>query len=143
MPKNSSPSLKHIFLILMVVPLLWAQGAFAQTKSSSQLKKDKQKIENEIANTQSLLKKTEKNQKASLQQIAVLRQQISNREKLITALNNEIMQMEEQQELNQQMIAQLQKKLEYMKSDYARRPKKWWCVRLSPPGLHHRIKIKQ
>lgn len=103
----------------MVVPLLWGQGAFAQTKSSSQLKKDKQKIENEIANTQSLLKKTEKNQKASLQQIAVLRQQISNREKLITALNNEIMQMEEQQELNQQMIAQLQKKLEYMKSDYA------------------------
>lgn len=119
MPKNPSPSLKHIFLILMVVPLLWGQGAFAQTKSSSQLKKDKQKIENEIANTQSLLKKTEKNQKASLQQIAVLRQQISNREKLITALNNEIMQMEEQQELNQQMIAQLQKKLEYMKSDYA------------------------
>ncbi|MBQ6072201.1 MAG: peptidoglycan DD-metalloendopeptidase family protein [Bacteroidales bacterium] len=119
MPKNSSPSLKHIFLILMMVPLLWVQGAFAQTKSSSQLKKDKQKIENEIANTQSLLKKTEKNQKASLQQIAVLRQQISNREKLITALNNEIMQMEEQQELNQQMIAQLQKKLEYMKSDYA------------------------
>ena len=103
----------------MMVPLLWVQGAFAQTKSSSQLKKDKQKIENEIANTQSLLKKTEKNQKASLQQIAVLRQQISNREKLITALNNEIMQMEEQQELNQQMIAQLQKKLEYMKSDYA------------------------
>lgn len=92
--------------------------AFAQ-KSSAQLKKDKQKIEKEIANTQNLLKKTEKNQKASLQQIAVLRQQINNREKLITALNNEIIQMEEQQELNQQMIGNLQKKLEYMKTDYA------------------------
>lgn len=88
-------------------------------KSSAQLKKDKQKIENEIANTQKLLKKTEKNQKASLQQIAVLRQQINNREKLITALNNEIIQMEEQQQLNQEMIENLQKKLEYMKSDYA------------------------
>ncbi len=106
-------------LVLITVLALLLSSAQAQTKSSSQLKKDKQKIENEIANTQSLLKKTEKNQKASLQQIAVLRQQISNREKLITALNNEIMQMEEQQELNQQMIAQLQKKLEYMKSDYA------------------------
>lgn len=91
----------------------------AQTKSSSQLKKDKQNIEREIANTQSLLKKTEKNQKASLQQIAVLRQQISNREKLITALNDEILQMEQQQALNQELIQNLQKKLEYMKADYA------------------------
>ncbi len=94
-------------------------AANAQSKSSSQLKKDKQKLEQEIANTQKLLKKTENNQKASLQQIAVLRQQINNREKLITALNDEILQMEEQQALNQELIQNLQKKLEYMKSDYA------------------------
>ena len=93
--------------------------ADAQTKSSGQLKKDKQNLEREIANTQSLLKKTEKNQKASLQQIAVLRQQINNREKLITALNDEILQMEEQQVLNQELIQNLQKKLDYMKADYA------------------------
>lgn len=98
---------------------LFLGTASGQSKSSSQLKKDKQKIEQEIANTQSLLKKTEKNQKASLQQIAVLRQQISNREKLITALNDEILQMEEQQALNQELIQNLQKKLEYMKADYA------------------------
>lgn len=119
MPKAFLHIMSRFSLVLITVLALLLSSAQAQTKSSSQLKKDKQKIENEIANTQSLLKKTEKNQKASLQQIAVLRQQISNREKLITALNNEIMQMEEQQELNQQMIAQLQKKLEYMKSDYA------------------------
>ena len=119
MPKAFLHIMSRFFLVLITVVALLLPSAQAQTKSSSQLKKDKQKIENEIANTQNLLKKTEKNQKASLQQIAVLRQQISNREKLITALNNEIMQMEEQQELNQQMIAQLQKKLEYMKSDYA------------------------
>lgn len=119
MPKAFLHIMSRFFLVLITVVALLLSSAQAQTKSSSQLKKDKQKIENEIANTQNLLKKTEKNQKASLQQIAVLRQQISNREKLITALNNEIMQMEEQQELNQQMIAQLQKKLEYMKSDYA------------------------
>lgn len=96
---------------------LFSDG-YAQ-KSSSQLKKDKQKIEKEISNTQNLLKKNEKNQKASLQQIAVLRQQISNREKLVTTLNQEIIRMEEEQELNQQEILKLQKKLEYMKSDYA------------------------
>ena len=107
------------FILLTAVFVLLCGTVSAQSKSSSQLKKDKQKIEQEIANTQSLLKKTEKNQKASLQQIAVLRQQISNREKLITALNDEILQMEEQQALNQELIQNLQKKLEYMKADYA------------------------
>lgn len=104
-----------IFIFLLVSCACFV----VQGQSSSQLKKDKQKIEKEIANTQSLLKKNEKNQKASLQQIAVLRQQISNREKLITNLNGEIMVMEETQENNQQEILNLQKKLEYMKADYA------------------------
>lgn len=111
--------MKRIICFLFTFCIIAGHIAYAQTRSSSQLKQDKQKIEKEIANTQALLKKTEKNQKASLQQIAVLRQQISSREKLITALNEEILQMEQQQELNQQMILSLQKKLEYMKSDYA------------------------
>ena len=118
MLKNASIKFSHILLILTILMLTTGNSVTAQ-KSSSQLKKDKQQIEREIANTQSLLNKTQKNQKASLQQIAVLRQQINNREKLITVLNNEILQMEGQQELNQQMITSLQKKLEYMKSDYA------------------------
>jgi len=108
---------KNILALLIAVACLFST-AYAQ-KSSSQLKKDKQKIEKEISNTQNLLKKNQKNQKASLQQIAVLRQQISNREKLITTLNQEIIRMEEEQELNQQEILNLQKKLDYMKSDYA------------------------
>lgn len=113
------PFLASRLLIVILFMGLLIGSASAQSKSSSQLKKDKQKLEQEIANTQNLLKKTEKNQKASLQQIAVLRQQINNREKLITALNDEIMQMEEQQALNQELIRNLQKKLDYMKADYA------------------------
>jgi septal ring factor EnvC (AmiA/AmiB activator) len=109
---------QNVLVTLLIAAACLFSTANAQ-KSSSQLKKDKQKIEKEISNTQSLLKKNEKNQKASLQQIAVLRQQISNREKLITTLNQEIIRMEEEQELNQQEILKLQKKLEYMKSDYA------------------------
>ncbi|MBP5205584.1 MAG: peptidoglycan DD-metalloendopeptidase family protein [Bacteroidales bacterium] len=109
---------QKVLVSLLIATACLLSTAYAQ-KSSSQLKKDKQKIEKEISNTQNLLKKNEKNQKASLQQIAVLRQQISNREKLITTLNQEIIRMEEEQELNQQEILKLQKKLEYMKSDYA------------------------
>ena len=99
---------------------MFSVQGFAQSgKSSTQLKKDKQKIENEIANTQKLLKKNESNQKAAVQQAALLRQQIQNREKIITNLNSQIIQMEDEQEQNQQEIKQLEKKLSYMKADYA------------------------
>ena len=106
-------------LCLLVILFLSVQGFAQSGKSSTQLKKDKQKIENEIANTQKLLKKTESNQKAAVQQAALLRQQIQNREKIITNLNSQIIQMEDEQEQNQQEISQLEKKLSYMKADYA------------------------
>jgi septal ring factor EnvC (AmiA/AmiB activator) len=107
-------------LLCLVLALLLPFGSMAQSgKSSAQLKKDKQKIENEIANTQKLLKKNESNQKAAVQQAALLRQQIQNREKMITNLNSQIIQMEDEQEQNQQEIKQLEKRLAYMKADYA------------------------
>ena len=112
------------FVALCALFLAWAllipAFGFAQSgKSSTQLKKDKQKIENEIANTQKLLKKTESNQKAAVQQAALLRKQIQNREKLITNRNSQIIQMEDEQEQNQQEINSLEKRLAYMKADYA------------------------
>ena len=106
-------------LCLFGILFSFVQGFAQNGKSSTQLKKDKQKIENEIANTQKLLKKTESNQKAAVQQAALLRQQIQNREKVITNLNSQIIQMEDEQEQNQQEISQLEKRLAYMKADYA------------------------
>ena len=111
---------KTVWLLCLVWTMLLPMHTFAQNgKSSAQLKKDKQKIENDIANTQKLLKKNESNQKAAVQQAALLRQQIQNREKMITNLNSQIIQMEDEQEQNQQEIKQLEKRLAYMKADYA------------------------
>lgn len=111
---------KTVLLLCLLWALSFPMHTFAQNgKSSAQLKKDKQKIENEIANTQKLLKKNESNQKAAVQQAALLRQQIQNREKMITNLNSQIIQMEDEQEQNQQEIKQLEKRLAYMKADYA------------------------
>lgn len=111
---------KSLWMLWLAVMLLSGVTVSAQSgKSSAQLKKDKQKIENEIASTQKLLKKTESNQKAAVQQAALLRQQIQNREKMITNLNSQIIQMEDEQEQNQQEIKQLEKRLAYMKADYA------------------------
>lgn len=111
---------KRIWTLILLCLLCLPVASFAQKgKSSEQLKKDKQKIENEISNTQKLLKKNESNQKAAVQQAALLRQQIQNREKIIINLNSQIIQMEDEQEQNLQEIKQLEKRLEYMKADYA------------------------
>ena len=93
---------------------------FAQQKKSDELKDTKKKIENEIANTNKLLKQTQQNKETSLEQLAMLRKQISNREELITALNKEMLSLEEQLEANIRTSQSLDKKLEYMKADYAR-----------------------
>lgn len=108
---------RYIILALLCLGIL-ATG-FAQSKSEK-LKSNKKKIEAEIATTQKLLNQTSKNKQASLQQLSVLRRQISNREELITSLNNEIFNLEEELDLNVKLYKELDKKLEYMKTDYSR-----------------------
>jgi len=89
-------------------------------QSSDQLKANKKKLESEIADTRKLLLETQKKENTSLQQISLLRKQISNREKLITDLNTQIFNLEIELDLNVKLSKSLDKKLEYMKSDYER-----------------------
>lgn len=118
--KSYKTRISFVSIVLLAVAMLCVPlDAFSQSKSAK-LKNDKKKIETEIANTQKLLKQTEKNKNASLQQISVLRQQISNREALITTLNTEIFELEEDLAQNIKLSQDLNKKLEYMKSDYSR-----------------------
>ena len=104
--------------ILFIVLVCFATLVMGQSKSDK-LKNDKKQIEKEITNTQKLLDETKKNKNASLQEISVLRKQISNREALITAMNNEILALEEELVLNEKLLLNLDKKLSYMKADYA------------------------
>ncbi|MCQ2285275.1 MAG: peptidoglycan DD-metalloendopeptidase family protein [Bacteroidales bacterium] len=106
---------KYIFFILFVFGALTVMSQ----SQSDKLKNDKKKIEAEIKNTQKLLAETQKNKNASLQELSVLKKQISNREALITAMNNEIIALEEELVLNEQLLKNLDKKLQYMKADYA------------------------
>jgi septal ring factor EnvC (AmiA/AmiB activator) len=88
-------------------------------QSSDQLKANKKKLESEIADTKRLLQETQKKENSSLQQISLLRKQIGNREKLITELNTQIFNLEIELDLNIKLSQNLDKKLEYMKTDYA------------------------
>lgn len=90
------------------------------SKSSSKLKQDKQQLEKEIKKTQQLLNETRKSKKASLAELSVIKNQISNRESMLATLNNEMHALEAELALNEKLSKDLSKKLMYMKDDYAR-----------------------
>jgi len=106
---------KYLFLFLCSTLLF-----FGIAQTSDQLKANKKNLEAEIADTKKLLQETQKKENTSLQQISLLRKQISNREKLITELNTQIFNLEIELDLNLKLSQSLDKKLEYMKSDYER-----------------------
>jgi septal ring factor EnvC (AmiA/AmiB activator) len=106
---------KYFFLITFSFLALCGNA-----QSSDQLKANKKKLESEIADTKRLLQETQKKENTSLQQITLLRKQINNREKLITELNTQIFNLELDLEMNIKLSKSLDKKLEYMKSDYER-----------------------
>jgi len=110
--------MRFLKCFLLVICSILALTCNAQ--SSDQLKANKKKLESEIADTKRLLQETQKKENTSLQQIALLRKQITNRERLITELNTQIFNFEIELELNIKLSKSLDKKLEYMKADYER-----------------------
>ena len=95
-------------------------GLVAQSKKSDQLKKDKQKIQTEINKKQKLLDETRKNGKASQQQLSIIRDQIATREMYMTELQNEIDLLADERRQNEAESSRLNRKLTYLREDYAR-----------------------
>ncbi len=112
--------IKHISIAFLVLAVVLSSLFLSAQKKSDRLKSDKKKVENEIAKTQKMLASIRKNKKSSLQEVQVLRNQINNREYLITELNKEIYTLELELDLNVKLSHDLDKKLDYMKSDYSR-----------------------
>ena len=107
--------LKSLFLVICTFCALHGS---AQT--SDQLKANKKNLESEIADTKRLLQETQKKENTSLQQISLLRKQISNREKLITELNKQVYALEIALDSNLKISQNLDKRLDHMKADYER-----------------------
>ena len=108
------------FLKFFLLFVCTALTLLCSAQSSDQLKANKKTLESEIADTKRLLQETQKKENTSLQQISLLRKQINNREKLITELNTQIFNLEIELDLNMKLSQSLDKKLEYMKTDYER-----------------------
>lgn len=104
----------HIILILL---LCNAFLGFCQTEKEK-LEKERSILEKKISYTQKLIKDTKGAKKNTINELVILRQQIKNRERLITNLNSETRVLSKQINRKHEIINALQYDLDKLKQEY-------------------------
>jgi septal ring factor EnvC (AmiA/AmiB activator) len=102
-----------LILYFVSVSLVYAQD------DKTRLENDKKKIEEEIKYNSKLLDETKKSQETTLNQLVVIKKQISTRERLIMNINAEIKAVNEEIEKNNQTLKDLNDDLAKLKEEYA------------------------
>lgn len=115
---NVFPKYRIFILLVFCQSFLLLNNGLAQNKKSK-LEQDKQKIEEEIQYNSKLLEETQKSKKTTLNQLVILKNQISSREQLIETLNLEIHGANDQIELNNEILVDLTNDLSQLKDEYA------------------------
>lgn len=109
---------------LHIISCLWVAimfiGVAQPQDKKTQLQADKKKIEEEIEYTNKLLEETKETKKASLDHLVIIRNKVSNRQKLIETIGSEIEIVEEQIAINNEIIKDLSKDLENLREEYAK-----------------------
>jgi septal ring factor EnvC (AmiA/AmiB activator) len=90
----------------------WSQG-------SERLKKEQKELETQISTTKSLLEKSKKNTRLSLEEVQLIERQVNYREKLLRNINNQIRSSELKIEQKQGRIAKLEAEIEQLKRQYS------------------------
>jgi len=109
---------KLYFSFIIAVLILGPFYGYAQDKKVK-LQDDKKKIEEEIEFNSQLLEQTKKTKLTTLNHLVILKNQISNREKLIKNINLEINTVNEQITLNNEILKDLNNDLKKLKTEYA------------------------
>jgi len=91
----------------------------AQNTDKTKLKKDKERIEQEIAYANSLLNETKKNKKNTVNEIVILNTKIKKREQLIRNINQEIDGIAQNITRLQKGVEQTKKDIKDLKNEYA------------------------
>lgn len=106
------------YILLLILSMFISTFSFSQTKE--ELEKEKDKIENELRYTNSLLEETMSGKKTSLNQLHIINKKINTRKKLIKNINNEIKYIDNSILTTQDSIVILQNTLEILKDEYAK-----------------------
>lgn len=108
-----------MLFLLLLSGISITHFAQKQTQKDKLLDK-KKKVEEEIAYYKQLINETKKSKTASINQLVLLRQQITNREQLISDINDEILQMQRKISENYQIITKTNGRLNMLRNEYAR-----------------------
>ncbi len=113
--------LLHFFIIVssIVTGVLVSQWMLAQNKKEL-LKTQRDEISAKIKETKAMIADSEKKQKLTANQIAMLNEQIRYREKMIENIDGELGQLDMTIVQEQNQIAQLEFQLQSLKSEYAK-----------------------
>lgn len=116
--KNQIHIVNKIFIAIFVCFVI-NTALFSQT-DKNKLRENKRKIEQEIQYTNKLLSETKKDKQASLNQLIILKKQISQREQLINNINQEINNLSDEIGKTEKNVEQLNQELKSLKAEYAR-----------------------
>lgn len=106
--------LKILFFFILVFA---AVGVRAQ--SSSELKKQRDRINDELEQLNRQLQETQSNKKSTLKQVSLLKAQIALREKKIDVITSEVKNLDSQISENTSTVHSLQSQLDLLKKKYA------------------------
>lgn len=104
-------------------------------QSIDQLQKQQKQLQKEIENTNKLLNQTKSNEKATLNKLELLEQNIKTQKKLIRSLDNEINALDKEMAQLSQKRDTLQTEVEGLRADYARLVRETHYVRMQQSPL--------
>ncbi len=111
-------------VMLFLIPLV----AFSQGRKEA-LQKSKKQIEEEIQLTNQLLKETQKNKQSSLNQVMLLKNQIGKRESLITTINSQVSNIDDEIIQNANSLEEMTTQLDKLKQEYSKMAYYAWVHR--------------
>ncbi len=113
---------RNRIIISIGILSLFLISLFSYTQTDDKkfkLQNDKKKIEDEIQYNTQLLEETKKSKKVTINQLVILKRQITSREKLIQNIQDEVKTVDEQINLNNEIVKDLKSDLEKLKEEYA------------------------
>lgn len=106
-------------LPIIVLTVLLACGTLSAADTVKSLKKKQAELQKQMNTTNQMIQQTKKDQKATVNKLSLLNENIKTQKQLITTIGQEIDALDRQIANNTKQRGELQKELERLKADYA------------------------
>ena len=109
--------MKHIFLLCLTCLFLWNDSA-QTTKKIKELENQRNELQQQIAESETLLRSTKKDVKSQLDNLALINGQIEDRKKYIQAIERDVQSLNGEINTLQRQLKSMQRELKDKKDKY-------------------------